>query len=318
VDEIIIFKKKKMKKFKLYSLALLVLAGLFSCEKDSDALTGGAETGGLLTVNSGLVGYVVGNGNDFKYPVKVTAFQGDVLTTKIEIYKSFTTVAGVKSNEVLFKTIDIAASPKNQVIDFTATYNELKAGLTVGGQPLPTDDSLLIIGDAWTLRYVTTTSEGTVHNNSKTTKVAVGTRFAGTYRVIDSNYWRLGVSSGGWNGDIRVIESVDATTYRFVDYAGSFQAATNTHYFTISPAGVVQTPETYKGAVQLLNGWPLINCVDNPLLMTNACGYAGPQNTVTKDDVNNKDRIYRSYGYNTGSGAVGPREFYEALERIVE
>ena len=52
--------------------------------------------------------------------------------------------------------------------------------------------------------------------------------------------------------------------------------------------------------------------------MTKACGYAGPQNTVTKDDVTNKDRIYRSYGYNTGAGAVGPREFYEALERIVE
>lgn len=306
-----------MKKFKLYSLALLVLAGLFSCEKDSDALTGGAETGGLLTVNSGLVGYVVGNGNDFKYPAKVTVFQGDVLTTKIEIYKSFTTVAGVKSNEVLFRTIDIPATPQNQIIDFNVTYNELKAGLTVAGQPLPTADNLLQIGDAWTLRYVTTTSEGAVHNNSKTTKVAVGTRFAGTYRVIDSNYWRLGVSNGGWNGDLRVIESVDATTYRFVDYAGPFQAATNTHYFTIDAAGVVNTPQTYKGTVQLLNGWPLINCASNPIDMKLSCGYAGPQNTVTKDDVTNKDRIYRTYGYYTGSGATGPREFYEALERVV-
>ncbi|MFV7234997.1 hypothetical protein [Flavobacterium sp. ZB4R12] len=306
-----------MKKFKLYSLALLVLTGLLSCEKDSDMLTGGAKTGGLLTVNSGLIGYVVGNGNDFKYPAKVTVFQGDVLTSKIEIYKSFTNVAGVKSNEVLFKTIDIPATPKNQTIDFTVTYNELKAGLTVGGQPLPTDDSLLKIGDAWTLRYVTTTSEGTVHNNSKSTKVAVGTRFAGTYRVIDSNYWRLGVSNGGWNGDIRIVESVDATTYRFVDYAGPFQAATNTHYFTIDAASVVNTPQTYKGAVQLLNGWPIINCTSNPIDMKLSCGYAGPQNTVTKDDVNNKDRIYRTYGYYTGAGAKGPREFYEALERVV-
>jgi hypothetical protein len=316
VDEIIIFKKKKMKKLKLYSLALLVLAGLFSCEKDSDTLTGGAETGGLLTVNSGLVGYVVGNGNDFKYPIKVTVFQGAVLTTKIEIYKSFTTVAGVKSNEVLFRTIDIPATPKNQPIDFTVTYNELKTGLTVAGQPLPTDDSLLKIGDAWTLRYVTTTSEGTMHNNSKSTKIAVGTRFAGTYRVIESNYWRLAASPSSWNGDVRVIESVDATTYRFVEWAGPFQAATNTHYFTISPAGVVDSPQTYKGAVQLLNGQPLINCASHPIDMARACGYPGPQNTVTKDDVNNKDRIYRSYGYYTAGS--GPREFYEVLERIVE
>lgn len=302
-----------MKKFKLYSLALLVLAGLFSCETDSDTLTGGAETGGLLTVNSGLVGYVVGNGNDFKYSVKLNAFQGDIATTKIEVYKKFTSVAGVSSSEVLFKTIDVPTTPKNQDIAFTVTYNELKAGLTVGGQALPTDDSLLKIGDAWTLRYVTTTSAGTVHSNSKTTKVAVGTRFAGTYKVIDSNYWRLNVSSGGYNGAIRVIESVDATTYRFVDYAGSF--AGNTHYFTIDANGVVNTPVSYNGAVQLLNGQPLINCISNPNDMKNACGYAGPQNTVTKDDVNAKDRIYRSYGYFTAGS--GPREFYEALERVV-
>lgn len=306
-----------MKKFKLYSLFLLVIAGLYSCEKDSDLLTSGAQTGGLLTVNSGLVGYVVGNGNDFKYEAVVTVFQGDVKTTKIEVYKSFTNVAGKKSSEILFKTIDVPTSPKNQVITFTASYNELKAGLTVNGSALPTDDSLLTIGDAWTLRYVTTTTGGNLHANSKTTKVAVGTRFAGTYRVIDSNYWRLGVSNGGWNGDIRVIESVDATTYRFVDYAGSFQAATNTHYFTINSAGVVSTPQTYKGEVQLLNGWPLITCASNPIDMKLSCGYAGSQNTVTKDDVNKKDRIYRTYGYYTGAGAVGPREFYEALERVV-
>jgi len=304
-----------MKKFKLYFLALIVVTGLFSCEEDSDTLTGGAATGGLLTINSGLVGYVVGNGNDFKYPVKVTGFQGEVTTTKIEVYKSFTNVAGKKSNEILYKTITVAETPKNQVTDFNVTFNELRAGLTVNGSPLPSDDSLLVIGDAWTLRYVTTTSNGDVHENSKTTKVAVGTRFAGTYRVIDSNYWRLGVSNGGWNGDIRVIESVDATTYRFVGYAGGFANVTNTHYFTISPAGVVNTPQTYKGAVQLLNGQPTINCSSNPTDMAKSCGYAGPQNTVTKDDVNNKDRIYRTYGYFTAGS--GPREFYEALERVV-
>jgi hypothetical protein len=306
---------KKMKKFKLYFLALIVVTGLFSCEEDSDTLTGGAATGGLLTVNSGLVGYVVGNGNDFKYPVKVTSFQGEITTTKIEVYKSFTNVAGVKSNELLYKTIDVVATPESQVVNFNVTYNELRAGLTVNGAPLPSDDSLLVIGDAWTLRYVTTTSNGDVHENSKTTKIAVGTRFAGTYRVIDSNYWRLGVSNGGWNGDIRVIESVDATTYRYVGYAGLFAGAANTHYFTIDGAGVVNSPQTYKGAVQLLNGQPLINCISNPTDMVKSCGYAGPQNTVTKDDVNNKDRIYRTYGYYTAGS--GPREFYEALERVV-
>lgn len=306
---------KKMKKIKLYSLALVVLAGLFSCEKDSDLLTDGAQTGGLLTVNSGLVGYVVGNGLDSDYDVKVTTYQGDIKTTKIEIYKSFTNVAKQTSEEVLFKTIDVPISPQNQPFDFTVTFNELRSGLTVGGAPLPTDDSLLSIGDAWTLKYVTTTSDGKVHINSKTTKIAVGTRFAGTYKVISSAYWRIGVASSGWNDDIRVIESVDATTYKFIEYAGPFQAVTNTHYFTISTDGTVNTPTTYDGKAQLLNDQPLINCISNPADMTNACGFAGPQNTVVKDDVNKKDRIYRSYGYYTAGS--GPREFYEALERVV-
>jgi hypothetical protein len=307
-----------MKNFKLYTLALIVIAGLFSCEKDSDTLTGGAETGGLLTVNSGLVGYVVGNGNDFKYESKVTVYQGDIKTTKIEVYKSFTNINGDKSNEILYKTIEVPNSPKNQEFSFDVSYNELKDGLIVAGNPLPDDDSLLNIGDAWTLKYMTTTSNGTVHENSNATKVAVGTRFAGTYKVVDSNYWRLGVSNGGWNGEVRVIESVDATTYKFVGYAGGFAAVTNTHYFTIDNNGVVFTPQTYKGVAQLLNGQPLINCTSNPVDMILSCGYPGLQNVVTKDDVNNKDRIYRTYGYYTGSGAVGPREFYEVLERIVE
>lgn len=307
-----------MKKFKLYIATLIVASSLISCEQDSDGLTGNAATGGLLTVNSGLVGYVVGNGNDFKYALKVTGYQGSVQTTKIEVYKSFTNVAGKKSNEILFKTFEVGKTPQNQVVNFETTFNELRTGLTLEGAPLPTDDSLLIIGDFWTLKYVTTTSNGAVHSNSKTTKIAVGTRFAGTYRVIESYYWRIGVASSGWNSDIRVIESVDATTYRYVGYAGPFAGAANTHYFTINNAGVVNTPVSYKGAVQLQNGQPTINCTSNPSDMARACGFNGPQNVVVKDDVNNKDKIYRTYGYLTGPpGAVGPREFYEVLERVV-
>lgn len=308
-----------MKKFKIYLLSLIVITGFFSCDDEKDALTGNAETGGLLTDISGLVGYVVGNGNDFEYTAKATVFQGAVKTTKIQIYKSFTNVAGVTSNEVLLKSIDLSDTPQNQVVQYTMTYDELKEGLTIAGAPLPTDDSLLKIGDAWTLKYVTTTSEGNVHVNAKTTKVAVGTRPSGTYRVIESQYWRLGVNSGSWNGEVRVIESVDIQTYRFVGYAGSFAAETNTHYFTIDPvSNVVNTPQTYNGEVQLLNGWPLINCTSNPTDMAISCGYPGPQNIFVKDDVNGKDKIYRTYGYYTGSGATGPREFYEVLEKIVE
>ncbi len=306
-----------MKNIKLYSLALLVLFGLFSCEEDSDVLTGDAKTGGLLNNIPGLLAYVVGNGNDFEYNGSFTVYQGDVKTTQVSIYKSFENASGV-SNEVLLKTIDIPTSPQNQVVNFTVTYNELIAGLTLNGAPLPSSDSLLEIGDAWILKYVSKTSNGDMNSNRSTTKVSVGTRFAGTYKVIQGEYWRIGVyrPDVAWVGQTRVIESVNSTTYRFLGFAGPFAAATNTHYFTIDGSDVVRTPLLYNGTAQLLNGFGVINCENTPTDIVNACGFVGLQNTVVRDDVTGKDRIYRTYGYyTTGSG---PREIYEVLEKIVE
>lgn len=310
-----------MKKFNLFFLSLAVLFSLFSCEKENDELTGGAEVGGLVDVRSSLVAYVVGNGNTFNYNVSLNVFQGAVKTTQIDVYKSFTNVAGDTSNEAFLKTISIPESPQSQDINVTVNYNELISGLTLNGSPLPSSDAGLNIGDFWTLKFVSTTSEGKVHANAATTKVSVGTRFAGTYRVVPtSQYWRLGVETvstyAGWHNSLRTIESVNATTYRFLDFAGPFEASTNTHYFTIDASDVVRTPILYNGTAQLLNGFGVINCQDTPLDIAIACGVAGLQNTVVRDDVEGKDRIYRTYGYyTTGSG---PREIYEVLEKVVE
>jgi len=302
---------------------LLFTVGLVSCtDEDNDTLTGSENVGGLIDVNSPLVAYVVGNGNTFEYPASFDVFQGAVQTTQVEVYKVFTNVAGVSSNEVLFKTIDVPAAPQVQTINFAATYNELIAGLTIGGNPLPASDSSLNIGDYWTLKYVAKTSSGASHANVGTTKISVGTRFAGTYKVISGSYWRIGVPNTSvlatWIGSLRTIESVNATTYKFLNYAGPFGAVTNTHYFTIDGSDVVRTPVMYNGAAQLLNGYGVINCEETPSLITNACSVAGPQNTVVRDNVAGKDLIYRTYGYNTTSGAVGPREIYEVLEKVVD
>jgi len=311
-----------MKKFNLYFLSLIALFGLFSCEDDNnDELTGDAAVGGLLNVKSGLVAYVVGNGNTFNYNATVNAFQGAVKTTKIDVYKTFTSVDGDTSNEAFLKSIDVPSTPQSQDINIAVNYNELISGLTLNGNPLPASDSGLNIGDYWILKYVCTTSDGTVHSNASTTKISVGTRFAGTYRVVStSQYWRLGVETtstyAGWHNTLRTIESVNATTYRLLDYAGPFVATTNTHYFTIDASDVVRTPIIYNGTAQLLNGFGVINCEDTPLDIAIACGVAGLQNTVVRDDVDGKDRIYRTYGYyTTGSG---PREIYEVLEKVVD
>ena len=65
-----------MKKIKLLSIAFLLFAGFTACEEDSDALTGDENVGGVVQVNSALVGYVVGNGDDTEYPASFTVNQG--------------------------------------------------------------------------------------------------------------------------------------------------------------------------------------------------------------------------------------------------
>ncbi|MGL2994220.1 hypothetical protein [Flavobacterium sp. TSSA_36] len=312
-----------MKKIKLYFLSLFVIAGIVSCEEDSDTLTGNERTGGLVEVESQLVGYVVGNGNDKKYTAKFSINQTEEdFTSKIDVYKVFTNIDGKTSNEVLLTTLDVPVAPGVQKVSFDFSFNELIKDLKVDGLPISSDDGLLNIGDAWTLKFLSHTSRGYKNLNAATAKVAVGTRFAGKYKVIlaDSKYWRIGVlTQSAWTGDlIRIVESVDATTYKLVEYAGPFAGPTNTHYFKIDGSGTVNTPVLYKGSTQLLNGWPLINCTESASNMLNACAVSGPQNVVVKDDVAGKDRIYRSYGYLTGSGSVGPREVYEVLEKVVE
>lgn len=306
-----------MKKFIIYSLAIIAAISFASCVADNDELTDGAKTGGLLQINNSLVGYVVGNGLTSPYSASFTIFQGNVKTTQVDIYKVFKSAVLGTSNEVFLKTVTVPASPQSQTVNFDVTYNELIAGLLVGGNPLPASDALLNIGDSWTLKYVSKTSNGDSNLNASTTKVSVGTRFAGKYRVIQGEYWRINVRRLDvmWTGQFRTIESVNATTYKFLEYAGPFVGATNSHYFTISPTDVVRTPVTYGGVAQLLNGLPVINCEDTPGNITNACGFAPIQNTIVRDNVNGKDRIYRTYGY---LAATGSREFYEVLEKVVD
>ena len=308
----------KMKKI-AYLLIMVMTLGVVSCSDDNyDTLTGNENEGGLLTVKKLLVPYVVGNGDDFAYSAEISAFQGSVQTTSVDIYKKFTNVAGDVSNTVLLKTVTFPNTGQLENLAFTVSFNELRAGLTLNGAPLTTDDSTLNIGDFWTLTYVSKTSKGTEVTNLSTTKVAVGTRFAGKYSVIRCDYWRIGVPrpdvTGSFLGTEVVIESVNSTTYRKLEYAGPFNG--NQFYFTIDPNDVVLVPGSYNGAVQLLNGFGVINCTANPNDMVNACNVVGLHNTVVRDDVLGKDKIYMTYGYfTTGSG---PREFYEVLEKVVE
>jgi hypothetical protein len=310
-----------MKNIKILLLSLSLIAGLFSCENKSDELTGNANEGGLLDVKSELVAYVIGNGNTFQYEANLGVFQGAETTTSIDVFKKFTNKAGVTSNEIFYKNIIVPSGSQNANITISSTYPELINGLSIGGAPLPTSDIGLKIGEFWSFRYVAKTASGKSQASAKSTKIAIGTRFAGKYKVLPSSaYWRIGVPTtvAGWIGGTRIIESVDATTYKFIDFAGGFGPANtgnnNTHYFTIDGSDVVRTPVIYNGTAQILGTFPTINCQETPSSMTNACSFAGLQNTVVRK-LDGKDLIYRSYGY---LNPTGPREIYEVLEKIVE
>jgi len=306
---------EKMKKFKYLILSLSVVFALASCEgdfflvdDDNDRLTGGAVTGGLATVNP-LMTYVVGSGAS--YMAAGSVYQGKVQTTSIDVYKSFTdNVTGTTSNEVLFSSVSIANTNVGDLgtFELNFTYEDLINGLTLSGSPLPGDDSALNIGDFWTLRYVSNTSTGNQNVNGNITKVAVGTRYAGVYDVVESEYWNSGGFNGNWNGGARVIESVDATIYRHVGLAFWDD---NEFYFSVDNDTNVITIFDYDlgGADLLLNGSPAMVC-DGPYAFESlTCDDTTTR--ATPDDVNGIDQLEFVVGYFRGVGAT--REFYEKL-----
>jgi len=299
-----------MKNIKYLILSLFTVISLGACvENDNDELTGGATTGGLLSVNNQLISYVVGSGAT--YVATGSVFQGREQTTSIDIYKSFTNnTTGSVSNEVLLKTITIGDTTMGTTFgfDLTFTYEELITDLTIDGAPLPANDGNLNIGDYWSLRYASNTSEGDLNFNAKTTKVAVGTRYAGVYTVEDSSYFRLGVDGGNWNGTDRIIESVNATIYR---HKGVGFWDDNEFYFTVDNAtGVITIMDVdLDGNGVNLNGQPIMTCESNNGFTVLECGASS--SLAVPDDVDGADELIMTVGYLTAGS--GPREFFQRM-----
>lgn len=303
-----------MKTLKYIFIAMFSLTLATSCtEDDNDELTGDAIEGGLVNLDAAAIGYVVGN--DGTYTASGEIYQGEDKTVSVDVYKSFTdSETGTTTEEILFKEIDFTDIQQGFANDFSFQfkYEDLIEGLST----LPSNDAELNIGDFWTLKFVSTLEDGTVVTNSAQVKVSVGTRFAGVYRTLDAVYYRIGVlnaDESSWPAET-TIESVDATTYRVVEYFGLFNG--NEWYFQINENDEITYPdETPSGDGQQGNGQPLITCASNATLMTNVP--CGPEtNIVIRDDENGRDQLIMSFGYNTAGS--GPREFYQVLEKIVQ
>src|SRR5688572_13210964 len=140
-------------------LYITTIAVAFSCNESEDIVTANAREGGLLEPASASVNYVVGQ-PEGPYGMSFFVRQGDVTTTEVRLYKSFTkTVKYTEmeegeeveksktftSNEVLQETFNITETA-NHHISTSYDLAELISGLQVasldaGPAPLPADDS---------------------------------------------------------------------------------------------------------------------------------------------------------------------------------
>ncbi len=236
-----------------------------------------------------------------------------IIDTVVKVDSAF--LKPVKSNTVLFKTIDLAAATdQNSIQSFNFTFDELKKDLKVEGKDLPVLDGDYRIGDNWELSYKSFVNDGRTVFQNTPTKVTVATRYAGKYRLVKGYYYRIGVltDQGSYWPEFTLIESIDAKTYKMNGLAAWPE---NKLFFQIDGAGKISYPATWDGASQLLNSQPLITVETNPVDMKEVKDLPNV-NMVIKDDVNGKDQLIMAFGYYTAGS--GPRTFYQVMEKIVE
>lgn len=194
-----------------YFLMLLFTVGLVSCtDDDNDTLTGSETTGGLLNSITPGVTYAQGSDPESLMNARFRGFQGRDQIEQVEIYKQFSghDAEGnvVLSNKALLKTVDFPLEAQMETINYSFNYNELIAGLTINGGPMPADDEALQIGEFWTLTFVSKLTSGEKFQNRTTTKVTVscGSFLAGNY--INPNV-------GGGTGGLCTITALGGGNY---------------------------------------------------------------------------------------------------------
>jgi hypothetical protein len=300
---------KTIYKYLLLSASLLfVFSG---CVEDEDLVTSDAKLGGLVNPLKTSMSYVVGSTDPYVLDFEVE--QGRIASTQMEIYKSFYDNAkGVWSDsEVLQETISIS-DQKTHIVSTSYLFDDLIEGLSVEGTPLSSDEADYNIGDYWNFRILAQTSEGNQHESLGQVKISVATRFAGVYTIKVGEYCHPTAGCSDYGGD-RIVESVDATTYKVTDIGPWVNEPDNFFYFTIDNDGNVVIPEYYNGELQLIWGTDPMAICGVPLSVdpdgSNWAANSDCVNIAIKQD-NGKDEIYITYGYQRDSGT---RAFNEVL-----
>jgi hypothetical protein len=171
-------------KIRVFLMIFTVLGLMFSsCNESKDLVTKDALTGGLVSPTSS-VPYKLGATPSVAIDVKVPMGPGIV---SLEVHNQyFSAASGSKSNEVLMKTVDMGSANTTEEVTkkYSVTYADLSKGITIDGASLPTDESLLPIGDYWVLTYVSILGDGRKVLNNASTNIAVANKYAGFYQSV--------------------------------------------------------------------------------------------------------------------------------------
>jgi hypothetical protein len=172
-------------KIKLFLLVFTALGFLFTaCNESEDLVTDNAKTGGLVIPTSSIP-YKLGATPTVDIDVTIPMGPG-IASVKV-FNKYVNNVDGTESNVVLMKTIDVASANVSEDLNtsYSLTYNDLKQDIVIDGNSLPTDETLLPIGDYWELSYISVMADdGREVVNNATTGIAVANIYAGFYQCV--------------------------------------------------------------------------------------------------------------------------------------
>jgi hypothetical protein len=161
-----------MKKLIFSALSLiLVVTSFTSCDTTpADLMTADVNTGGMVNPTPSIP-YKLGGTPSFNINIDIPKGPGVV---SIEIYKQYT-----GTQEVMDQTVSVGSinETEDASVSVSYTYVQLSAGLG-----MPEDELVLVIGDAWTLRYVSVMEDGRKVDNSNMSTITVANKYAGYYQ----------------------------------------------------------------------------------------------------------------------------------------
>lgn len=152
---------------------------LNSCVEPEDIMTADVKTGGLVIPSTNLL-LKAGANQSFDVVIEIPQGPGIV---SLELYKMFNQGDTLLSNTAAMTPVDVSSANRNDTafISFSLDYADLKDGLTLGGNPMPAEETGLGIGDSWTIEYYAVMEDGRKVLNNATTVIAVSNQYAGYY-----------------------------------------------------------------------------------------------------------------------------------------